>query len=71
VDGPAPEAQRSSTSGLLPAIWLGLQAIWVGAVVLGVAQLRGMVAELPMLLWLWLSALAVILTSVAWWLEPA
>jgi len=71
VDGPAPEAPHTSSSRLLQAIWLGLQAIWVGALILGIAQLRGMVAELPMLVWLVLSALAVILTSVAWWLESA
>jgi membrane protease YdiL (CAAX protease family) len=71
ADAPSQEPPRSSNSRLLQANWLLLQSSWVAAVILGIAQLRGMLAELPMWVWLGLSAVTVIATAAAWWRESA
>ena len=63
-DGPAQEESRSSSP-------LVLQAIWVAGVILGIAQLRRMMPDMSMWVWLGLSAAAVVATAISWWRESA
>ena len=48
-----------------------LEAIWVAGVILGIAQLRRLLPDVPMGVWLGLSAAAVMATAMSWWLEAA
>ena len=64
----APEPSPPDAASRLSRIPV-LETIWVAGVLLGIAQLRRLMPDVPMGVWLGLSVAAVMVTAISWWLE--
>jgi len=68
---PRAEAADAPPSGVRFSRALPLVVLWAAGVLLAIAQLRRVVADVPMAVWIGLSAAALVVAAASWWRDAS